>query len=279
MADSEFQSLEAPVEKRATHAHKIVNHLFLGNLEAANDTSWLEEHHIQRVLSILSTQTFPSYDSSKFDKVNIHHKSIEADDASSQMIAKYFPEAVEFIRESISKEENILVHCRQGVSRSATIVCAYLMSLHTDWSPVETVSFVRNSRSIADPNSGFLFQLLVWKTNGFSYNDAYEKLFNDMKKSFLCQFEKIISDIDSLLLPQDEPSQKILDKFEKLCLDLWAHPYPSAKLIELQGDVIKRFPKWSRFGLRVNDYIGMHQISGYENRILFEEFDETSDEE
>lgn len=279
MADFEFQGLETHVEKHATNAHQIVNHLFLGNLEAATDPFWLGEHQIKQVLSILSTQTCPSYESSKFDKVNIQHKYVEADDASTQMIAKHFPEAVEFIRESISKEENILVHCRQGVSRSATIVCAYLMSLHTDWSPEETVSFVRKSRAVADPNEGFIFQLLVWKTNGFSYNDAYENLFNEMKKSFLCRFEKIISDIDSFLLSDYEPSKEIRDKFEKLCLDLWAHPYPSAQLIALQGDIIRKFPKWSQYGLRVNDYIYMHQISGYENRILFEEFDETSDEE
>ena len=45
-----------------------------------------------------------------------------------------------------------------GVSRSATIVIAYLMTI-TDLSYIECINAVRAARSVVDPNPGFRKQL------------------------------------------------------------------------------------------------------------------------
>lgn len=56
-------------------------------------------------------------------------------------------------------------------------------------------------------------------------------------------YEKIIEEIDTILVDGYEPSSEVREKFETLCFDLWFHPYKSNKLSELQGDIIDKFSK------------------------------------
>jgi atypical dual specificity phosphatase len=60
----------------------------------------------------------------------------------------------------------VLVHCLAGMSRSATIVCAYLLAT-TSMNTHETISFVRSKRSIIRPNYGFEKQLKEWEVKYF----------------------------------------------------------------------------------------------------------------
>nr|KAF6427438.1 dual specificity phosphatase 26 [Rousettus aegyptiacus] len=60
---------------------------------------------------------------------------------------------------SISEIRKILVHCAVGVSRSATLVLAYLMLYH-HLTLVEAIKKVKDHRGII-PNRGFLRQLLA----------------------------------------------------------------------------------------------------------------------
>ena len=58
-----------------------------------------------------------------------------------------------------------------GVSRSATIVIAYLMTI-TDLSYIECINAVRAARSVVDPNPGFRKQLE--KYGETILNEVYE---------------------------------------------------------------------------------------------------------
>jgi atypical dual specificity phosphatase len=60
----------------------------------------------------------------------------------------------------------VLVHCMAGMSRSATIVCAYLLAT-TPMNTQETISFVRSKRPIIRPNYGFEKQLRFWEAKHF----------------------------------------------------------------------------------------------------------------
>ena len=69
----------------------------------------------------------------------------------------------DFIEEAMQDEadSHILVHCSQGVSRSAALAIAYLM-----WKQGrgydDTFAEVKQRRGIANPNIGFICQLLQW---------------------------------------------------------------------------------------------------------------------
>ena len=52
----------------------------------------------------------------------------------------------------------IQVHCFMGISRSATVVCAYLIAT-MEMTPDEALAAAKEKREIVSPNIGFLCQL------------------------------------------------------------------------------------------------------------------------
>ncbi|XP_016120071.1 dual specificity protein phosphatase 22-B-like [Sinocyclocheilus grahami] len=68
------------------------------------------------------------------------------------------------MHESRLKGEGCLVHCLAGVSRSVTLVVAYLMTVTTlGWQ--EALAAVKVARPCASPNMGFQKQLLEFETS------------------------------------------------------------------------------------------------------------------
>jgi protein-tyrosine phosphatase len=61
-----------------------------------------------------------------------------------------------------SKDNNILVHCSAGISRSPTLVLAYMMKKH-HWTLDEAFEKMRKLRQIVDPNVSFIMQLRDWE--------------------------------------------------------------------------------------------------------------------
>lgn len=66
------------------------------------------------------------------------------------------------IERALRAGRNVLVHCQQGVSRSASIVIAYLIRYH-NMSYESASSLVRHKRACVKPNSGFVHALHEWE--------------------------------------------------------------------------------------------------------------------
>ena len=60
-------------------------------------------------------------------KENIIYKHVNIVDIPGQDIKKYFPECLKYIEKSIQEGGRVLVHCIAGISRSASVVIAYLI--------------------------------------------------------------------------------------------------------------------------------------------------------
>ena len=54
--------------------------------------------------------------------------------------------------------KNVLVHCHAGISRSAALVCAYLMRKYS-WTFNETYNYMKTKRPRINPNQNFIHLL------------------------------------------------------------------------------------------------------------------------
>ncbi len=64
--------------------------------------------------------------------------------------------------EFIFTDESVLIHCQDGVSRSSTIVIAYVMKKYKI-SVENAVQKVKDLRECVESNDGFLSQLRLWE--------------------------------------------------------------------------------------------------------------------
>jgi predicted protein tyrosine phosphatase len=85
-------------------------------------------------------------------------ETIEVDDDFRANIIQYFKECFSFIEGN----DKIFIHCAAGMSRSPTIVIAYLMwkrQIFLD----EAIKIVREKRPLISPNANFMNQLKIFQ--------------------------------------------------------------------------------------------------------------------
>lgn len=92
-----------------------------------------------------------------YHKVNIEYMGLEATDQMNFDLSIYFEKGANFIEKGLKSGGKVMVNCKQGASRSATLVLAYLM-MKCHMTAKEAVRTVRAKREI-DPNEGFLQQI------------------------------------------------------------------------------------------------------------------------
>lgn len=94
----------------------------------------------------------------------VNYLGLQLNDSETQSITECFALANTFINSCLHAQGKILVHCREGFSRSSTIVLAYLMS--TGMQLKLAVKQLRDHREIG-PNDGFISQLIEYNKRLF----------------------------------------------------------------------------------------------------------------
>ncbi|XP_060075360.1 dual specificity protein phosphatase 3-like [Ylistrum balloti] len=95
-----------------------------------------------------------------FRDAGITFHGIQALDHSSYNMTPHFSAAANFIEKALqSNGGKVYVHCMMGISRSATIVLAFLL-LKKNLSLLEAVKMIRAKREVF-PNEGFIRQLCM----------------------------------------------------------------------------------------------------------------------
>lgn len=90
------------------------------------------------------------------------YKTYYIGDGVSEDIECLFYESLEFIEDAVRNNGKVLIHCHQGISRSSAFVICYLM-WKNKWGFQKAHEITKEGRYIANPNSGFIGQLLIWR--------------------------------------------------------------------------------------------------------------------
>ncbi|CAF1276957.1 unnamed protein product [Adineta steineri] len=87
---------------------------------------------------------------------------VDMQDEEDVNINQYFEKTNDFLLSCKEKKEKVLVHCQMGISRSSSIVLAYLMKYHHD-TLIKAYDFLLDRRPISCPNPSFLMQLIRYE--------------------------------------------------------------------------------------------------------------------
>ncbi|XP_066584358.1 dual specificity protein phosphatase MPK-4-like [Prorops nasuta] len=141
---------------------------FLGNLTAATDIEFLQETKISHILTIDSCP-LPRNIQEHFPDIRM--KYVQITDMPREDLLTHFEDCYEFIEQALRTEGKVLVHCYFGVSRSATIVIAFIMKKYKT-SFMEAFDRVKEKRRFVGPNPGFLAQLKLYEDMGFAIDNT-----------------------------------------------------------------------------------------------------------
>jgi len=193
---------------------EIVSGLHLGSVWLAEDEEWLMEYQITHVLSICAKEQLP--EESFYEELNISHMLHDVDDEYDTNLLPLFSETCDFIANALSKEGcKVLVHCTAGVSRSSTLVCAYIMQ-SKGLGTKDAIDFVRSKRPKIHPNLSFQMQLEAWFMGKFSVVENE----NLVEKAIENEISTIREDISKLLHDVKQRSQnndEDYSRFQHLC--------------------------------------------------------------
>jgi dual specificity phosphatase 12 len=132
--------------------HKVSDYLYIGNRRAGEKIKILQSEGISKVLQLLDFYIPPDVNS----EIEVHF--IQMEDSENQSLSRILPEALRYIHRAICQRQKILVHCNAGVSRSGSVLIAYLMAcLRISFS--QALAIAQEARACIDPNPGFTKQL------------------------------------------------------------------------------------------------------------------------
>uniref|UniRef100_A0A667Z8V3 Protein phosphatase Slingshot homolog 1 n=1 Tax=Myripristis murdjan TaxID=586833 RepID=A0A667Z8V3_9TELE len=133
----------------------IFDHLYLGSEWNASNLEELQETGVGYILNV--TREIDNFFPGTFS----YHNVRVYDDETTDLLA-HWNETYNFIIKAKKNRSKCLVHCKMGVSRSASTVIAYAMKEY-GWSLEKAYNFVKQKRSITRPNAGFMRQLAEYE--------------------------------------------------------------------------------------------------------------------
>lgn len=110
----------------------IRDNLYIGDKQEAGKRNRLDLNHIVHVVTLCDEQT---------EYTTVHHPIVDGTNEQAE-----FNRAVEIVLEAMKQEQNVLVHCASGMSRSVTVVATAIAD-------VEGISFNEGLELVAEQRS------------------------------------------------------------------------------------------------------------------------------
>ena len=147
-----------------SHPTEIFNWMYLGTYQNACDIKELRRLGINCILNCAS-ECLNNKLPEDIKELHLHIRDEEDFD-----LIPYFEDANVFINKARLLGENILIHCKFGISRSVSFIMAYLIK-YLRFNVQGALNYVRRRRKQINPNQGFFDQLI-----------EYEKYIKEIKK-------------------------------------------------------------------------------------------------
>ena len=153
---------------------EVLPKVFIGNAAASKDSNFFTQYKISHVINI--TEQEPNYFDVKNDDLRhgkVTYLHLPVSDKCSSLLSSYFAQTNAFIENCLSSQTNaLLIHCKCGVSRSPTVLLAYLVHVRR-MTLSAALNLVRKRRRRIRPNVGFFLQLLqVEKDTHHTYSNG-----------------------------------------------------------------------------------------------------------
>tara|TARA_B000000460_G_C21386248_1_gene336124 strand:+ start:222 stop:725 length:504 start_codon:yes stop_codon:yes gene_type:complete len=134
----------------------ITDNIIISGEYTQNDVFTIQKLGVKCVIDMRSESIF---DQSLFESIGINYFNIPVDNYFAPELDQ-IDNAIEFINSNISVDNNILIHCKEGVGRSSLIIIAYLITTGLDL--FESMGIVQSNRWGANLNNIQFQKLKKW---------------------------------------------------------------------------------------------------------------------
>jgi predicted protein tyrosine phosphatase len=132
--------------------------IFISNEGQAENEDQLRKNNIAAILSVCDYPTITSIQA-MYRRLKIDYHYIDMQDEYTYDILRHFVITNAIIGTYHERKQNILVHCSAGMSRSPTLVAAYLINIGFMDCPDKAIQYLKCRRTAIEPNSSFMQQL------------------------------------------------------------------------------------------------------------------------
>jgi atypical dual specificity phosphatase len=161
-ATTNNNAVSPPLTRPNWRASEILEgRLYLSELPGDEQVDRLKSQGFTHILNVTDLES-SAEDVSVFAK-HFKYLRVNIADMPDVPILEHFPSCNNFLDEAMdSSEGKALVHCQAGVSRSPSVVIAYLM-YKNKLTLSEAYNFVIARRTYIKPNFGFMHQLCLYE--------------------------------------------------------------------------------------------------------------------
>lgn len=126
----------------------IIDNIYLGNAYNASNSSLLKEMNIKYIINV--TKEIPNH----FQYQNIQYLQINVMDRKNDSMILHFDHILNFLQ-NINNNDNVLIHCYMGSSRSATAVLIHLIKNY-QMELSQALQLLKEKRNIVNINKKFI---------------------------------------------------------------------------------------------------------------------------
>ncbi|XP_057694971.1 protein phosphatase Slingshot homolog 2 isoform X1 [Corythoichthys intestinalis] len=156
---------------------EIFEHVYLGSEWNASNLEELQNSGVRYILNV--TREIDNFFPGMFEYHNIRVYDEEATN-----LLEYWNETYKFITKAKKAGAKCLVHCKMGVSRSASTVIAYAMKEY-GWTLDAAFEHVKERRAVTKPNPSFMKQLEEYQGILLASKQRHNKLWRSHSDSDL----------------------------------------------------------------------------------------------